>query len=197
MQRPSGVRVLVLVGDAHARAVERQRLDHDAEAGAVGRLRDAGGESGERVSHRRRPTLLARGCATGPGLRYLHPTAGFAIIALAAYAASLGLRSRSARPGAALARRRHARLGPWLYALFLVNWLAGLATVEWVYPEVEDASEAHFAVGSAIMAILTAAALLSRRISTSPRARAIHPILGATALLLCGVQIFLGLQLLP
>jgi len=69
--------------------------------------------------------------------------------------------------------------------------------VEWVYPEVEDASEAHFAVGSAIMAILTAAALLSRRISTSPRARTIHPILGATALLLCGVQIFLGLQLLP
>jgi len=118
-------------------------------------------------------------------------------IALAVYAASLGLRSRSTRPSAALARRRHARLGPWLYALFLANWLVGLAMVEWAYPEVEEAAERHFTVGSAIMALLTAAVLLSRRIPVSPRARLIHPILGATALLLCGVQIFLGLQLLP
>ena len=95
------------------------------------------------------------------------------------------------------ARRHHAALGPWLYTLFLLTWLGGLATVEWLTPDVEDAAETHFAVGSAIMACLTAAALLSRRIRRDRRARTIHPLLGATALLLCGVQIFLGLQLLP
>ena len=118
-------------------------------------------------------------------------------IALAAYAASLGVRSRSARPGADRARRRHAALGPWLYTLFLLNWLAGWATVEWLTPNVEDAAETHFAVGSAIMACLTAAWLLSRRIRVDRRARTIHPLLGAAALLLCGLQVFLGLQLLP
>src|SRR5438128_2260542 len=55
VQRSSGVRVLVLVRDAEARAVERDRLHHDAEPGAVGGLGDAGGEGGERVSHRRPP----------------------------------------------------------------------------------------------------------------------------------------------
>src|SRR2546427_26732 len=75
--------------------------------------------------------------------------------------------------------------------------VGGLATVEWLTPDVEDAAETHFAVGSAIMACLTAAALLSRRIRRDRRARTIHPLLGATALLLCGLQIFLGLQLLP
>jgi hypothetical protein len=37
----------------------------------------------------------------------------------------------------------------------------------------------------------------SRASASDPRARAIHPLLGALALLLCGFQIFLGLQLLP
>jgi len=134
---------------------------------------------------------------TGRRLAYLHPIAGLVAIALAVYAASLGVRSRSARAGADRARRRHAALGPWLYTLFLLTWLGGWTTVEWLTPDVEEAAEAHFAVGSAIMACLTAAALLSRRIRRDPRARTIHPLLGATALLLCGLQIFLGLQLLP
>ena len=107
------------------------------------------------------------------------------------------MRSRSARTGADRARRRHAALGPWLYTLFLLTWLGGLATVEWLTPDVEEAAEAHFAVGSTIMACLTAAALVSRRIRRDPRARTIHPLLGAAALLLCGLQVFLGLELLP
>jgi len=127
----------------------------------------------------------------------VHPIAAFATIALAVYAASLGVRARAARPSAAWARRRHARLGPWLYLLFLLNWMGGLATVEWLTPDVEDAAGTHFAVGSAIMACLTAAALLSRRIGVDGRARTVHPLLGAAALLLCGLQVFLGLQLLP
>ena len=39
--------------------------------------------------------------------------------------------------------------------------------------------------------------LVSRRIDHDPRARAVHPWIGATALLLSGVQVFLGLQLMP
>lgn len=130
-------------------------------------------------------------------MAYLHPVVALVAIALAAYQASLGVRSRAARAGADRARRHHTALGPWLYTLFLLTWLGGWATVEWVTPDVEETAETHFAVGSAIMACLTAAALLSRRIGRDRRARTIHPLLGAAALLLCGVQVFLGLQLLP
>ena len=128
---------------------------------------------------------------------YLHPLAGLATITLAAYTASLGVRSRLAYRGAASARRRHAAIGPWLYAAVVLNWVAGLATVRWLRPELDAATSGHFTVGSAVVAVFTAAALLSRRMGVDPRARTIHPLLGAAALLLSGVQIFLGLQLLP
>ncbi|HYR95138.1 MAG TPA: DUF4079 family protein [Candidatus Binatus sp.] len=128
---------------------------------------------------------------------YLHPLAGIAATALAAYAASLGLRSRRAGPGAEAARRRHAAIGPWLYALYLLNWLGGLATLRWARPEIEAAASGHFTVAGVIVVLLTGGALLSRWVRVDPRARAIHPVLGATALLLSGVQVFLGLQLLP
>lgn len=128
---------------------------------------------------------------------YLHPIAGLATIALAGYAASLGLRSRLAGPGADVARRRHAALGPWVYGLMLLNWTGGVASVRWLRPEIELADSGHFAVGSTIAALFTATAILSRWVPVDARARAIHPLLGATALLCCGLQIFLGLQLLP
>ena len=130
-------------------------------------------------------------------IAYLHPVVGFAAIALAAYAASLGLRARSRRAGADAARARHAAIGPWLYGVFLVDWAAGLATVRWGRQNIEEAASSHFALGTTIVLLLTAAALVSRHVPSNPRARAIHPLLGASALLLCALQIFLGLQLLP
>ena len=128
---------------------------------------------------------------------YLHPVAGLAATALAAYAASLGFRSRRPGPGADVARRRHAAIGPWLYALYVLNWAGGFATVRWARPEIEAAASGHFTVAGVIVGLLTAGALLSVRVRVDRRARAVHPILGASALVLSGVQIFLGLQLLP
>jgi hypothetical protein len=44
--------------------------------------------------------------------------------------------------------------------------------------------------------LFTVQALLSRRMSDA-RVRLVHPVVGAVTLLLCGLQVFLGLQLLP
>jgi hypothetical protein len=79
----------------------------------------------------------------------------------------------------------------------VLTWLGGLATVRWSRPEIETAASGHFTVAGLIVALLTGAALLSLRVRLDRRARAIHPVLGAMALLLSGVQVFLGLQLLP
>jgi len=127
---------------------------------------------------------------------YLHPVAAFGTIALAGWTASLALRSR--RPGreAEAARRRHARIGPWLYALVVLNWVGGLATVRWLRPD-EVMDSGHFTVGSWILALFTALAILAWLMNIDARARLVHPVVGAVALLLCALQIFLGLQLLP
>jgi len=132
-----------------------------------------------------------------PLLPYLHPLIALAAIGLAGYAASLGLRSRMSGPGADAARRRHAAIAPWVYRLVLLSWVGGLATVRWRRSDLEVAASGHFTAGTVIALLLTAAAWLSRHVPTDPRARTIHPLLGAAALLLCGVQVFLGLQLLP
>ena len=128
---------------------------------------------------------------------YLHPIGGILAVTLAAYAATLGFRSRLPRLGAAAARRRHAAIGPILYALVVANWIGGLVTVRWLEPSLAEASVPHLQVGTAIVVLFTVAALLSPRVPVDARARAVHPILGAAAVLLCGFQIFLGLQLLP
>jgi hypothetical protein len=127
---------------------------------------------------------------------YLHPVAAFATIALAGWTASLAVSSR--RPGrqAEAARRRHGRIGPWLYTLVLLNWIGGLATVRWLRPD-ETMDSGHFTVGTWIVALFTALAILARLMNVDARARLVHPVVGAVALLLCGLQIFLGLQLLP
>src|SRR5262245_54164263 len=128
---------------------------------------------------------------------YLHPATGLATVVLAAYQASLGLRSRRGDTRARIARRRHRSVGPVLWALVLLNWAAGLAATWRFRPELGVAESGHFASGSALVALFTAAALLSRRIGIDPRARTLHPLVGATALVLAGVQVFLRLQLLP
>ena len=128
---------------------------------------------------------------------YLHPIGGFLVTALAVYAATLGFRSRLPRIGAAAARRRHAAIGPVLYALVVANWIGGLVAVRWLEPSLAEASVSHLQVGTAIVVLFTAAALLSSRVPVDARARFMHPIFGAAAVLLSGFQIFLGLQLLP
>jgi Protein of unknown function (DUF4079) len=128
---------------------------------------------------------------------YLHPIASLAAVAVAAWQASLGLRARGRVAGAGAARARHARIGPWLWAAFVLDWVGGLATVRFGRQNIEEAATGHLALGSVIVALLTAAAILSRHVPTSARARAIHPLLGGAALMLCALQAFLGLQLLP
>ena len=130
-------------------------------------------------------------------LLYVHPLAALATLALAVYTASLGFRGRDVTRDSPDLRRRHARIGPWLWTLVVLNWSAGLATVWWLREDAEPAASGHFTLGSVIAAVFTAAAIASRRVGIDPRARVVHPILGATAIVLSGVQVFLGLQLLP
>jgi hypothetical protein len=128
---------------------------------------------------------------------YLHPALGAATVLFAAWAASLGLRSRQAGVCAAARRARHAAVAPWAYGTVLVAWASGLATVRWLRDDLDVAASGHFTVGSAMAMLLTAAAILSRRMPGDARARRIHPWLGAAAVLLGGIQVFLGLELMP
>ncbi len=124
---------------------------------------------------------------------HLHPLVALATIALLAYGGGLGLKGRRLSGS----RARHAALMPWAYALVLVAWAGGVVTVWRVRDDLDLAASHHFTVGSLIVALFTAAALLSRRIEVDPLARRIHPWIGAAALLLCGVQVFLGLAIMP
>ncbi len=128
---------------------------------------------------------------------YLHPVLGGAAVLLTAWTGSLGLRSRHPGRGAAGRRARHAAVAPWAYGAVLVAWASGLATVYWLRDDLDLAASGHFTTGSAMAALLTAAAILSRRIAREAWARRVHPWLGATAVLLGGLQVFLGLQLMP
>ncbi len=126
-------------------------------------------------------------------LAFLHPVLALVALGLLAWAASLGLRSRE-RGGAAL-RPRHARLAPWAYGATIANFGLGLVST-WLWRrDLELVAGAHFWVGAAICLVLTAVALLSRKISTSPAARSAHPALGMLALLLAALQVFFGLSL--
>ena len=127
---------------------------------------------------------------------WLHPALGLMTVALALRAARLGLRSREGGRRAAGARVAHRALTPWVYGLVVTNWLLGLLTVVLVRPDLETAASGHFAVGTVILGLFTVAALLSRRVSVDAWARTIHPWFGGAALLLAGVQIFLGLQIM-
>jgi len=128
---------------------------------------------------------------------WVHPVVGFVAVALAVRAASLGFGAR--RPGRRAARSRaaHRRATPWLYAAMAVSWVSGWGSVELLREDIEEAASGHFTVGCVIMALFTLAALLSRRVPDDPRARALHPLVAGVAVLLTGVQIFLGLQIMP
>jgi hypothetical protein len=128
---------------------------------------------------------------------YLHPLLASLTCGLLAYAAVLGLRSRPARRGGAGLLRRHARLAPYTLWLVAGNWILGSASVWWGRDDVELASTGHFKVGCYLLAVLAAAALLSRWMDHVPYGRTLHPMLGAAAVLLAGFQVFLGLQIMP
>jgi len=128
---------------------------------------------------------------------WAHPVLGLVTVAVAVRQASLGLRGRAPGVAPAALRAKHRRLGPWLLGLVVTNWLLGLASV-WIDPrDVELAASGHFRVGSALVVLYGLAALVSRRIDRDARARAVHRWIGAAALLLSGVQVFLGLQIMP
>jgi hypothetical protein len=125
---------------------------------------------------------------------WLHPATGLVTVLLAVRAASWALAARRGGRLAAQKLGRHAALAAWVWWLVLGNWLLGLATV-WVYrPELTPAASTHFIAGSAVVVALTLARQLSFRMA-DPRVRAAHPWVGLTALVLAGVQAFLGLQL--
>jgi hypothetical protein len=132
---------------------------------------------------------------TGPErlLAFAHPVTALLALAFLGYVASLGLRSRE-RGGGAL-RARHARLAPWAYAATVFNFAFGLVST-WLWrDDLELVAGAHFWIGAAIGLVLTATALLSRRVPDSAAARQGHPLLGMLALLLSALQVFFGLGL--
>lgn len=128
-------------------------------------------------------------------IAFLHPLAALVVLTLLAYVAALGLRSRER--GEAHLRARHRRLAPYAYYLMLANLGAGAFSTWKLRPDLELAGSAHFRLGLTVATLLTATALLSRRIATSDVARRLHPLLGLIALLLSGLQIFFGMPLLP
>jgi hypothetical protein len=128
---------------------------------------------------------------------YLHPVAALAAVTLLAYVAVLGLRSRQVRGEGPALLRRHAALAPYAYGLVAVNWLLGLVSVWLGRDDVDLADTGHFKGGCYLLLALTAAALLSRWMDRVSNGRTIHPLLGALAVLLAGLQVFLGLQIMP
>lgn len=128
---------------------------------------------------------------------WIHPVAGLVTAALAAHGASLALRGRRLGARGAALRARHRAFMPWVLALVAANWVGGLASA-WLWRDEEDlAGSGHFAVGTLVVALFATAALLGRRIDRDARLRAVHPWIGAAALLASGIQIFLGLQIVP
>ena len=127
-------------------------------------------------------------------MAYIHPVIGLIALALLLRAASLGLRSRERR-GQHL-RPRHAQAAPIAYGFTLLAFFMGIFST-WVWrPDLDVAEGWHFRIGLAVVLLLSAGALLSRRVPSDRRARLIHPILGMVALLLAALQVFFGMPLL-
>src|SRR5213078_3914630 len=106
--------------------------------------------------------LTAQGCYGNRSrpmlLGWAHPAAAAATILLAARGASLGLRGRPGHPRAERHRARHTALMPWVYGLVVASWAGGLASVWTLRDDLTPAASGHFAVGTAIVVLFTAAA---------------------------------------
>ena len=128
---------------------------------------------------------------------WIHPILGLVTTALALQGASLALRGRRAGARGAALLARHRALMPWVYGLVVANFAAGVLSC-WLWRDEEDlATSGHFTVGVALVVLFSVGAWLSRRMYVDRRARLVHPWVGAAALLAAGVQIFLGLQIVP
>jgi hypothetical protein len=78
----------------------------------------------------------------------------------------------------------------------LAVWATGLFSTWMLRHDLALAGSGHFRVGSLLVLMLSGSALSSRWMRRSA-VRAVHPWLGAGAMLLAAVQVFFGLQILP
>jgi uncharacterized protein DUF4079 len=130
-------------------------------------------------------------------LVWIHPIVGLVATALAVHGMSLVVRARRIGARGARLRARHRALMPWVWGLVLVNFAGGAVSC-WLWrDEDEMGGSGHFAVGILLVVLFTLAGLAGRRIDRDSRFRSVHPWIGAAALLAAGVQVFLGLQIVP
>jgi uncharacterized protein DUF4079 len=128
---------------------------------------------------------------------WIHPIAALLTTALALRGASLALRGRRLGPRGAPLLMRHRALMPWVLGLVVANFVGGIASA-WLWRDPEDlAASGHHQMGMVVVGLFVLAAVVGLRIDRTPRLRAVHPWIGAAALLASGVQIFLGLQIIP
>ena len=132
-------------------------------------------------------------------LQAAHVFSNGALFLALVYQGTLGWRIRRRRVAGELpdfgAVKRHRALGPVLAALLPIGYLAGLVTA-YVHKGDLLRYPAHLAAGTALLAAVGAAVLVSRWIrgAQSPW-RAPHLALGLTALGIFLVQIYLGLNI--
>jgi hypothetical protein len=129
-------------------------------------------------------------------LAYIHPIAGGVTIAFLFYVGSLGLRARNDRRRARQLLAQHARLAPWMYGLILASWVGGIGSTWLLRHDLDLGASPHLRVGVALVLVLSAGVVTSRRMRRDD-VRAVHPWLGAAAMLLAAAQVFFGLQITP
>jgi Protein of unknown function (DUF4079) len=129
-------------------------------------------------------------------LVYAHPVGAALTIAFLGYVGSLALRARSDRREARQLLARHARLAPILYGMVLAVWASGLVSTWMLRRDLAVMESGHFRVGGALVIVLSGS-VLSSHWMTKSSIRAVHPWLGAGAMLMAAAQVFFGLQILP
>jgi hypothetical protein len=117
-------------------------------------------------------------------------------IAFLFYVGSLGLRARNDRRRARQLLAQHARLAPWMYGLILASWVGGIGSTWLLRHDLDLGASPHLRVGVALVLVLSAGVVTSRRMRRDD-VRAVHPWLGAAAMLLAAAQVFFGLQITP
>jgi hypothetical protein len=128
---------------------------------------------------------------------WLHPVLGLLATVLAVRTAALALQGRARTKRGAAALASHRVLSPWVYGLVVVGWVGGVVSVWLGRSDIDLFTTGHFQVGTLIVVLFTASWAVSLRLPAEAWARAVHPWIGAAALMALGVQVFLGLQLMP